>query len=719
MPYCDMNEHVLLERYFLMKPLGKGGFAKTYLARDSHHNDRLCVVKHLTPANDSAKFLATARRLFAAEADVLRRLGCHAQIPELIDAFESEGEFYLVQAYIDGEPLDRDFQLQDPLSEAEIVELLQQALPILAFIHRQQVIHRDIKPSNLMRRREDGKLVLIDFGAVKEITTQAHIAGREEFTVSIGTQGYAPPEQLAGRPRYSSDLYALGMTMIRGLTGRSPTELPENPHTGELLWYDDSLNISSGLMLFLRRLTHPSIYQRYASAEVALQDLQHLETLAFPPAIDFPETVLNPHPKPRYPWGGAIALFIVTAIVLLIRQLGGWMPLELLIYDEWIQQQADLGQDDRLLLVEITEDDLRALKRTTPSDATLNQAIQTLQAHEPRVIGVDLYRGDVPQGEGHEALLQTFASGNIVAIQKIGNRASEAIPPPATVPPERVGFNDFPVDPDGVIRRNLLFADTNNTPNSETLYSFSLRLALAYLEAEDILPVASEVNPRYLALDETVFYPIGRHFGGYRAIDDAGYQVMLQYRSQSNPVERLSLSDLLSGQFTDSMIRDRIIIIGTTAPSAKDLFYTPFSEAAAIDHLMPGVVLHVQATSQLLSHVLDEQPLRGQFPEGVEIAWILLASGAGGALGWYVRRLWLLGCGVIGGSIVLISLPALAFMAGGWVPLLPANAAFVSSLVVIALYRTRQPPQTAISHSFTFATASPQTAITGMSKKQT
>ncbi|MEM0981693.1 MAG: CHASE2 domain-containing protein, partial [Cyanobacteria bacterium P01_H01_bin.58] len=296
---------------------------------------------------------------------------------------------------------------------------------------------------------------------------------------------------------------------------------------------------------------------------------------------------------------------------------------------------------------------------------------------------------------------------------------SEAIPPPATVPPERVGFNDFPVDPDGVIRRNLLFADANTTPNSETLYSFSLRLALAYLEAEAILPVQSDVNPRYLALDGTDFYPIGPHFGGYRSIDNAGYQIMLQYRSQTDSVERLSLSDLLSGQFTNSMIRDRIVIIGTTAPSAKDLFYTPFSEAAAIDHLMPGVVLHVQATSQLLSHVLNEQPLPWQFPEALEIAWILLASGTGGALGWYARRLWILGLSIIGGGLIWVGIPALAFTAGGWLPVLSANAAFVSSLVVIALYRTRQNPKTAIGQSLTFATAPPPTALPGMSEKQT
>ena len=691
----------LLERYRLLRPLGEGGFAKTYLAEDCQRGNEYCVIKHLTPAHRSPQFLATARRLFEAEAAALRRLGTHDCIPELIDAFEAEGEFYLVQAYIHGEPLSEVFQHQ-LLSEAQMIELLEAVLPILAFIHKQQVIHRDIKPSNLMRRHDDGRLMLIDFGAVKEITTQVNTAGADQFTVSIGTQGYAPPEQLAGRPRYSSDLYALGMTVIRGLTGRSPTELPENPTTGELLWHLEAPETSPELTVFLQRLTHVSIYQRYASAEAALQDLQHLDTLTVLPDFDFPETTLNPEPPRRPGLGAVIAPLVMAAIVLLIRQMGGWMPLELLIHDRWVQHQPPLEQDDRLLLVEITEADLRELNRTTPSDATLHQVIQTLQAHDPRVIGLDMHR-DLPQGEGHEALLETLAADNIIAIQKLGNPDTEAIPAPVTVAPDRVGFNDFPVDPDGVVRRNLLFAAADDSPDSEVLYSFGLRLALAYLAQAEIFPVQSDRDPTVLELNGTVFHPLQRHFGGYRNIDDAGYQVLLRYRSRDTAVQRLSLRAVLNGQSTDALVRDRIVIIGTTAPSAKDLFYTPFSEASEADHLMAGAVLHAQATSQIVSSALGEQPLPWAFPEAVEVVWILLWAAGGSALGATVHRPWLLGVGLLGGGVLLAGVPAFMFTVGGWMPLLPASVAFIGSAIGTTLYRSYLPSPFTVENTSTSA----------------
>ncbi|MDB9527695.1 CHASE2 domain-containing protein [Oscillatoria sp. CS-180] len=705
-----MTENLLFERYQLVRPLGEGGFAKTYLAQDGQEKDVLCVIKHLTLpgsstpltlANSSPPFLETARRLFKAEAAALRQLGTHDRIPKLLDAFESQGEFYLVQEYIDGESLSEVFQRQPLWQESQVVELLQEVLPILAFIHVQHVIHRDVKPSNLMRRRTDGKLMLIDFGAVKEITTQVNPDGSDRFTVSVGTQGYSAPEQLAGRPRYSSDLYSLGMTVVRGLTGRSPTELAENPQTGELLWETEVPDVSPGLKLFLRRLTHASIYQRYASATAALEDLNNLETLSAAHKADFPQTTLHlPTPVPeskgatKSPWRwlrGAIAPSLVTLIVLSIRQVGGWMPFELLVYDEWIQRQADLGPDERLLLVEITEADLRALQRSTPSDAVLSQAIQTLQAHDPRVIGLDLYR-DIPQGEGHAELLETLKADNVVTIRKLGMRPSEAIPAPKVMPPDQVGFNDFPIDSDGVVRRNLLFASTDDRPDGEVFYSFGLRLALAYLEPQDILPLQSDLNPDYLALNDTTLVPLNANFGGYHRADDAGYQLMLQYRSPQNALPRLSLSELLAGQFTEDMIRDRLVIIGTTAPSAKDLFYTPYSEAAQEDFLMPGVILHAHAVSQILRVAFEEETLPWALPEAAELAWIVLAAGSGSLIGWRVRQSWVLFLGLVGGSLVMIGIPAVAFVANGWLPLLPAAVAFVGCAIANALVRSSMQP---------------------------
>lgn len=690
-----MIDTTLAGRYRILKVIGTGGFGKTYLAADQARGDRPCVVKHLTPASHEPQFLDTARRLFRNEARALERLGQHDRIPQLIDAFEENNEFYLVQAYVEGHALSEEWGHGRLLTADQVVALLQDVLNTLAFIHSQQVIHRDIKPSNLMRRR-DGKIALIDFGAVKEITTHIQTSSLDQFTVSIGTQGYAPAEQLAGRPRYSSDLYALGMTAIQALTGRSPNALPEHPDTGELQWQDALTDLPPGLRVVLQRLTQTSVHRRYGSAQEALADLAALDTLAESRVFQIPETTLMGAALTGSPdrrrWGAGLVPLVLAALVLAIRHWGGWVPLELMVYDRLQQMQPPAGPDPRLLLVEITEADLQTLQRPTPDDATLAQAIATLQAHQPRVIGLDMHR-NLPQGEGHGELLAALEAPNLVVIEKLGDRPSETIPSPASVPPERVGFNDMIVDPDGVIRRNLLLASAGDAADSPIVYSLGLRLALQYLAQEDIGLESSPVNAAYFALEGTTFFPLTETFGAYRTVDAGGYQVALRYRSGADVTRRLSLGELLAGEFDPDWIRDRIVLIGTTAASAKDLFYTPYSRGATADHQMAGVTLHAQTTSQILRVALDGDRLPWAWPDAAEIAWILALAAAGGALGCYSDRRW----GIFGGGLALaiaVGLPIFLFTQGGWVPLFPGAAALGSSWVGVTLYRSyqRRPP---------------------------
>jgi CHASE2 domain-containing sensor protein len=687
-----MTEQWLNERYRVLQPLGQGGFAYTYLAVDEQRSQLRCVIKHLMPADTSAQFLTTARRLFQSEVQVMRRLGNHPAIPTLLDAFELEGEFYLVQEFIDGDALSDRFNQPGKFGETEAIQLLTAVLEILTFIHQEQVVHRDIKPSNLMRRRADGQYVLIDFGAVKEITTELGTAHSEQFTVSIGTQGYAAPEQMAGRPRYSSDLYALGMTVIRGLTGRSPTELPENPVTGELQWADSAPAIHAGLKVFLNRLTHVSIYQRYPSAAAALADLAHYQTLATPSATALAPTELSPSDARKGRWLGragrqAIAAVVMVAIVLLIRQLGGWVPIELWLHDQWVQRQPLPPVDDRLLVVEITEADLMRLQQPTPSDAVLAELITTLQAYAPQVIGLDLYR-DIPQGDGHDQLLAALAAENVVAIRQLGTSPSERIPAPRGVPPDRVGFNDFPVDADGVVRRSLIYATADDRPDTEIFHSLALRLALAYLQPRDIVPRASAVNAEYLALNEVTFVPLNPDFGGYRHMDAAGYQILLRYRGASGTIPTITIGEILAGQFQAEMIRDRIILIGTTAASAKDFFLTPYSATAEEDFLMSGVMLHAHATSQIVAAALDGQPLPWAVPEAVELVWIMGGATGGVLLGRQGKRLRVLGLGLVAGGVVLLGVPAAVATQAGWLPVVPAVMAFAGSAIAAALIQT-------------------------------
>lgn len=259
-------------RYKIISLLGAGGFGQTFLAHDLHlPGHPQCVVKQLKPQSTDPSSLETARRLFDIEAQVLYELGSHDQIPRLLAHFEDNQEFYLAQELIDGELLSQELAAAPPWSESRVLAFLQDILQVLAFVHQEQVIHRDIKPSNLIRRREDGKIVLIDFGAVKQVSTQ--VVNRktgQTKTISIGTQGYTPKEQLGGNPRFSSDIYAVGIVAIQAITGIHPRRLQEDAQTGEILWQDHAKQISPELTAIIDRMVRYDFRARYSTAAEAL-----------------------------------------------------------------------------------------------------------------------------------------------------------------------------------------------------------------------------------------------------------------------------------------------------------------------------------------------------------------------------------------------------------------------------------------------------------------
>jgi len=288
-------------RYKIISQLGAGGFGQTFLAEDLHlPGHPRCVVKHLKPQTKEDGTLSMARRLFDTEAQVLYQLGDHDQIPRLLAHFEDNQEFYLAQELVEGEPLTNELTGGIIWSEAQVVGLLQDILQVLAFVHEQQVIHRDIKPPNLMRRRCDGKVVLIDFGAVKQVSAQAvNPEHQTNITISIGTQGYMPNEQLAGSPRFSSDVYAVGMLAIQALVGVHPKRLKEDIRTGEINWREQVPNISPELADILDKMIRYDFRDRYPTALDALEAISHL-----PPELL--ESVPPPQPLPevkdKYPY---------------------------------------------------------------------------------------------------------------------------------------------------------------------------------------------------------------------------------------------------------------------------------------------------------------------------------------------------------------------------------------------------------------------------------
>jgi eukaryotic-like serine/threonine-protein kinase len=277
-------------RYKIISQLGAGGFGQTFLAEDLHlPGHPRCVVKHLKPQTKEDGTLSMARRLFDTEAKVLYQLGDHDQIPRLLAHFEHNQEFYLAQELVEGEPLTQELAGGNIWSEGQVIGLLQDILQVLAFVHEQQVIHRDIKPPNLIRRRCDGRVVLIDFGAVKQVSTQTvHPEHQTNITISIGTQGYMPNEQLAGSPRFSSDVYAVGMLGIQALVGVHPKRLKEDLRTGEINWREQVPNISPELADILDKMIRYDFRDRYPTALDAMEAIANL-----------PPELLNSVPPPE------------------------------------------------------------------------------------------------------------------------------------------------------------------------------------------------------------------------------------------------------------------------------------------------------------------------------------------------------------------------------------------------------------------------------------
>ena len=269
-----MLGEIIRRRYQIIQHLGNGGFGETYLAEDGDIPGKpQCVVKRL-----KTLYSPTAKRLFTTEAEVLYRLGEHEQIPKLLAHFEEDQEFYLVHELIEGSDLSKEITPGQPWSEELVIALLQEILEILVFVHYKQVIHRNIKPKNLIRRSQDKNLFLVDFGAVKEVSrAMANPEVQNISSIIIGTPGYMPAEQVRGKPRFSSDIYAVGIICIEALTGVPALELQTDFNTNEIVWRDQ-VEVSSQLEAILNKMVRYDFRQRYLSAIEAWQAVVELGT---------------------------------------------------------------------------------------------------------------------------------------------------------------------------------------------------------------------------------------------------------------------------------------------------------------------------------------------------------------------------------------------------------------------------------------------------------
>ncbi|HEY9646368.1 MAG TPA: CHASE2 domain-containing protein [Chroococcidiopsis sp.] len=410
--------------------------------------------------------------------------------------------------------------------------------------------------------------------------------------------------------------------------------------------------------------------------------------------------------RSRLPWldrlssetvsaGRVIALtgVTLTAVILGARYLGLLQGMELAAYDQLVRLQPDEGEDDRLLVVGITEADLQQLQQWPVSDRIIAQALAKLSAQQPRVIGLDVMR-DIPIEPGRDELLQQFQQlNNLVAVCKASSTDEPGTPPPPNLPDDRIGFSDLVVDQGGILRRSLLVltppaslvsGQSSHPCNSPgIIQSLGLQLALRYLQGEGIEGRVDQNNVIWLG--DTPLQPLPPRLGGYQSVDASGYQVMLRYRSEERAVRQVSLNDLLQGRVPSEWVSDRIVLIGYTTSQAKDEFYTPYSASRSDRQNMSGVVVHAQAVSQLLSVALDGRSLIWAWGAGWEALWVMGWALVGSAIGWSLRHPLRLGA-ALGLSVVAIyGVSYGLFLIGGWIPLMPGAIAVVMGAVGVVL----------------------------------
>ncbi|MEH2163440.1 MAG: CHASE2 domain-containing serine/threonine-protein kinase [Nostoc sp.] len=387
---------------------------------------------------------------------------------------------------------------------------------------------------------------------------------------------------------------------------------------------------------------------------------------------------------------------IATILVVGIQKLGVFEPLEMKVYDQMMQLRGDSGPDSRLLIVALTEKDIQKWNWPLSSEL-LERLLGKLEEYQPRAIGLDIFR-DLPVQPGHEKLLQRLQQSDIIIpICKHSDSGSnnQGIAPPQGIEAERVGFNDVVEDTDATIRRNLLFVSAESSDSCQTTYSFSLQLALKYLEVGGIQP---EFTPKKeLRLRDTIFKPLKSNAGGYQKADTNGYQILLNYRSGHQIAQQVTITQVLENQVKPDLVKDRIIFIGSTANSLNDIFNTPFATGKSDNSgKMAGIEIHAHSASQILSAVLNKQPLFWFLPEWGKVLWIWGWTVVGGLLVSRIQHP--LGLGLAGATAlaVLFGGNFVIFTQAGWFPVIPPALGLVftaGSVLAYSYYKTKQEQQ--------------------------
>ncbi len=385
---------------------------------------------------------------------------------------------------------------------------------------------------------------------------------------------------------------------------------------------------------------------------------------------------------------GLLVSTLVFITVMGLRMTGCLESLELAVYDRYLRLRPQHQQSDsRIVLITISEQDIRNQGRWPVTDATIAKALEKLTIYKPRAIGLDLFR-DTPISPGSQDLDNILRRKNhIITIYKFGNKEETKIDPPSTLRnTDQIGFCDIIVDPGGIVRRGILFMDDGETVE----HSFALRLALIYLKYEGVVPQPDELNPLHLRLGNTTIRPFETNEGGYIQADANGYQFLLDYKGVRNSFHTISLTDLLTGEIEPENITDKIVMIGVTAQGVKDFFYTPHSRGLRFNQHVSGVALHAQIVSQLVRAGLEGASVIRTMSDMFETIWIFIWCFIGGIMGLSIRSPWRFS--LFASSVLLLhaSIVYGAFIIGWWIPLVPSATAWFLSAVVVSTSLSKQ-----------------------------
>ncbi len=698
------------ERYRIIRPLRKLNSSHQTEIFEIDNLGKIKVLKVLK--SDRHRLI----QLFKQEANILKQLQ-HLDIPAVDNCFtltlEDSGKqlHCLVMELIPGQNLEQWLEQNDVLAEELALDWLSQLTQFLQDIHQAGILHRDIKPSNIILR-PNGKLVLIDFGTARQLS-QTYIDKLEQGDLTrVYTSGYTAPEQIQGQAVCRSDFFSLGRTFVYLLTRIHPDKLLTDPQTEKLIWREQAPQISPPLANLIDELISQQLQQRLQQPQLMLEKIKL-------------EREIPPH---KLPSGGQLPIFhrisspsesnwsntcssivkmlsismAITVIIMGARYLGWLQPLELQAFDRLFELRPIEQADPRFLLVSIDETDIqyqnqRSMSmRGSLSDEALLRILEKLEKYGAKTIGIDIYRDFPVNPEYSELKTYLSSSSNLFAPCKVPapqDGDPNGVAPPPEVPESRLGFSDIVADDHEVVRRHLINLTPPIISTCNTESAFSLQIARHYLDTQGIVSQVTEEGE--LKIGKILFKPLDSHTSGYQNFDASGYQIMLNYRSLSSPsdiAQQISLINFLDKDLDlelEALIKDRIVLVGVTAPSSADNWQTPFSKSAPREQkTIPGVFVQAHAISQLISAVLDQRSLIWSWPLKLELLWVFAWSGLGVVLVWFIRRPIYLGLAIAATLFLLFSICFGILTKGGWIPLIPPILGLtITSVVITRLIR--------------------------------